>query len=76
MTEGINPTSDDKPEATHESRIFGGGGRQMGGYGRTLGRESRSLGPRKGPPENANAVYALLTLTVIIFLALWWGMEG
>jgi hypothetical protein len=48
--------------SVHDSRVFGGGGRQMVDPPIRLHREGRSVGPRTGAPESAKPVYILLAI--------------
>ena len=59
---------DDKDDGAslHDSRVFGGGGRQMVEPPLRLHREGRSVGPRIGAPQSAKPVYILLAVAAAI----------
>jgi len=62
-----NRTGDKSPSTTaHDSRVFGGGGRQMVEPPQRVYREGRVMGSRHGPPKNAKPVYILLAVAAVI----------
>jgi len=54
------------PSNTHDSRVFGGGGRQMVDPPQRIYREGRVMGARSGAPESAKPVYILLAVTAVV----------
>ena len=54
------------PDSSHQSRVFGGGGRQMVDPPLRVYREGRVMSARPGAPESAKPVYILLTVAAII----------
>ena len=66
MTENAGNNEQSGATSEHNSRVFGGGGRQMVDPPLRVYREGRTMGAHAGPPKSAKPVYILLTLATIV----------
>ena len=66
MSDEHQKRDEDDGASVHDSRVFGGGGRQMVDPPLRLHREGRSVGARSGAPETAKPVYILLAVAAAI----------